>query len=152
MGDSVGARTTPDPALHHTGPLQPGTVPHFRVARPSRDLGAAVRFYTKGLGFDILASFSDHAGFDGVIIGHEAWPYHLEFTRRPADPVLPRPTDEDLLVFYLPDPSEWRTAVHNVREHGGRELPSTNPYWNERGIMFQDPDGYLIVLQNAAWP
>lgn len=132
--------------------LKPATVPQFRVARPSRDLEAATRFYTKGLGLEILASFSDHAGFDGVILGHETWPYHLEFTRRRPAPVSPRSTDEDLLVFYLPDQTEWHAASQRLKDAGGREVSSSNPYWNEQGVTFEDPDGYLIVLQNGAWP
>lgn len=127
-------------------------MPHLRVARPSRDLDGAARFYTTGLGLDILASFSDHAGFDGVVLGHEAWPYHLEFTRRPAEPLSPKPTDEDLLVLYFPDRTEWSAAVERLRNAGGREVQSSNPYWNEHGVAFEDPDGYLIVLRNAAWP
>ena len=26
-----------------------------------------------------------------------------------------------------------------------------NPYWDRLGKTFEDPDGYRIVLQNAAW-
>jgi len=55
--------------------------PCLRVARPTRDIEAATRFYTLALGLDVLARFDDHAGFDGVIMGHAGWPYHLEFTR-----------------------------------------------------------------------
>ena len=131
--------------------MKPGAIPHFRVARPSRDLDAAARFYTSGLGMEIFAEFADHAGFDGVILGHPTWPYHLEFTRRPSDPIEPAPTDEDLLVFYLPDAAEWSAVAQRLRDAGGREVPSSNPYWNEHGITFRDPDGYSIVLQNAPW-
>ena len=126
-------------------------VPHFRVARPSRDLDAAARFYASGLGMEILAEFADHAGFDGVILGHPTWPYHLEFTRRPSDPIEPAPTDEDLLVFYFPDVAERSAVAQRLRDAGGREVPSSNPYWNAHGITFRDPDGYWIVLQNAPW-
>ena len=38
--------------------------------------------YVAGLGLTALASFADHNGFDGVILGHGAQPYHLEFTAR----------------------------------------------------------------------
>ena len=43
---------------------------HLRVARPTDDLDAVVRFYRDGLGFDVLSEFRDHAGFDGVMLGH----------------------------------------------------------------------------------
>jgi hypothetical protein len=28
---------------------------------------------------------------------------------------------------------------------------SYNPYWEEAGVTFEDPDGYRVVLQNAEW-
>jgi hypothetical protein len=30
-------------------------------------------------------------------------------------------------------------------------VPSFNPYWDRDGVTFEDPDGYRIVLQKAAW-
>jgi hypothetical protein len=68
------------------GRVSPPVPPHLRVARPSRDLDAATRFYTQALDLDAPA------------------------------------------------------------------VPNANPYWNERGITVQDPDGYRIVIENAAWP
>jgi hypothetical protein len=44
---------------------------HLRVARPTDDLDAVVKFYQAGLGFSILYEFKDHDGFDGVILGHK---------------------------------------------------------------------------------
>ena len=124
----------------------------LRIARPSRDLEAATRFYTQAFGLQVLAMFADHAGIDGIILGHPGWPYHLEFTRRRTDPVEPRPTDEDLLVFYLPERLRRDAVVQRVRALGARVVPSANPYWDERGFTFGDPDGYRIVIENAGWP
>lgn len=131
--------------------MAPGGPPTLRVARPSRDLNAATRFYTHALGLEVLATFAGHAGFDGVVLGHRGWPCHLEFTRRRLDPVPPRASDEDLLVFYLPERARWQALVQRIREFGAPEVASSNPYWNERGLTFEDPDGYRIVLENAAW-
>ena len=127
-------------------------VPHLRIARPSRDLAATTRFYARALGLEVLASFVDHAGIDGVILGRALWPYHLEFTRRRERPLTPSATDEDLLVLYLPDRSDWTAVVLRIRASGARPVPSSNPYWDERGVTFEDPDGYRIVIENAAWP
>lgn len=126
--------------------------PQLRIARPSRDLDAATWFYTRALGLEVLASFTDHGGFDGIVLGRQGWPYHLEFTRRRHHPVSPRPTDEDLLVFYLPVRSEWEQAVRRLRDVGARRVTSTNPYWEARAVTFEDPDGYRIVVEEAAWP
>jgi catechol 2,3-dioxygenase-like lactoylglutathione lyase family enzyme len=127
-------------------------VPHLRIARPSRDLAATTRFYVRALGLEVLASFVDHAGFDGVMLGQAGWPYHLEFTRRRTNALSPSPTDEDLLVLYFPDRAEWTAAVLRLRASGAEPVPSSNPYWDERGVTFEDPDGYRIVIQNAGWP
>ena len=138
--------------VSHRPRVIPGSPPQLRVARPSRDLDSATRFYTQALGFEVLVAFADHACIDGVILGHPNWPYHLELTRRRVDPLMPRPTDEDLLVFYLPDRSHWEAVSQRVRDFGAPLVPSCNPYWNERGVTFEDPDGYRVVLENASWP
>ena len=128
------------------------SAPHLRIARPSLDLDASRRFYVEGLGLQLLFSFEDHAGFDGMIIGHPTWPYHLEFTRNRRVSVRPAPSNEDLLILYLPLGDEWERAVARLREFGAREIAASNPYWNLQGVTFVDPDGYGIVLQNASWP
>ena len=44
---------------------------HLRVARPTDQLAAVVKFYHDGLGFEVLYEFHDHDGFDGVMLdGH----------------------------------------------------------------------------------
>src|SRR3954453_20065600 len=91
---------------------------HLRVARPTDDPDAAVRFYRDGLGFDVLAEFTDHDGFDGVMLGHKGAGYHLEFTRRAKHPAGRAPTGENLLVFYLPDEVTWRAAVVRLEAAG----------------------------------
>lgn len=126
--------------------------PCLRVARPARDIEATSRFYTQGLGLDLLARFDDHAGFDGVILGHAEWPYHMEFTRQRTHPHSPRPSEEDLLVFYFPESAEWNATVQRLHAFGANTVPSSNPYWDESGLTFEDPDGYRLVVQHAAWP
>jgi catechol 2,3-dioxygenase-like lactoylglutathione lyase family enzyme len=126
-------------------------IPHLRVARPTDKLDEVTRFYTVGLGFEVLGSFEDHAGFDGVMLGHPDWPYHLEFTRKRGHPAGRAPTQDNLLIFYLPDPQEWQTAVERLQSGGYAPVPSFNPYWDLHGRTFEDPDGYRVVLQNAGW-
>jgi hypothetical protein len=62
------------------------------------------------------------------------------------------PSDEHLLVFYLADGEAWRRAVERLVRLGHPPVTSGNPYWDRRGRTFEDPDGYRVVLQNAAWP
>lgn|SRR5512140_201108 len=126
--------------------------PQLRVARPTRDIEVIMRFYTQALELEVLARFNDHAGFDGVIIGRAGWPYHLEFTRRRTDPAVARPTDEDLLVFYISQRDEWSATVQRLLACGGRPVRSSNPFWEENAATFEDPDGYRIVVQKDDWP
>jgi catechol 2,3-dioxygenase-like lactoylglutathione lyase family enzyme len=126
-----------------------GTI--LRVARPTDDLPAVERFYTQGLGFGVLTRFDAHNGFDGVILGSPHAPYHLEFTHQHGHTVGRAPTQDNLLVFYLPDPAEFQAAVARMIAAGYPPVASYNPYWDEAGRTFEDPDGYRVVLQGAAW-
>jgi catechol 2,3-dioxygenase-like lactoylglutathione lyase family enzyme len=125
---------------------------HLRVARPADDLEAVVRFYRDGLGLAVLSEFRGHDGFDGVMLGAPGAGYHLEFTRHAGHPAGRAPTADNLLVFYLPDEAEWRAAVARLEAAGYPAVPAVNPYWDRHGRTFEDPDGYRVVLQNAAWP
>lgn len=59
-------------------------VAQVRVARPTADLAAIIRFYGEGLGLKQIASFHGHAGYDGVMFGLPGREYHLEFTAAEA--------------------------------------------------------------------
>ncbi len=123
----------------------------LRVARPTDRLDDVVRFYVVGLGLEKLGSFENHDGFDGVMVGAPEAPYHLEFTHQRGYAVGGAPTKDNLLVFYLPDDGEWTSAVDGMVAAGYTPVPSLNPYWDRSGRTFEDPDGYRVVLQNAAW-
>lgn len=124
---------------------------HLRIARPTDNLLEIVRFYRDGLGFEIIGSFEDHAGFDGVMLGHSSLAYHLEFTHHRGHRVGSAPSKENLLVFYLSESDEWQRVVGRMVASGYQPVASYNPYWDQRGKTFEDADGYRIVLQQAAW-
>jgi len=124
----------------------------LRVARATQRFDEVRQFYVEGLGLDVLAAFEDHAGFDGVILGGPHAPYHLEFTLERGAASAPQPHPESLLVFYLPEAAQWQATVDRLRASGAEPVASHNPYWDRSGLTFEDPDGFRIVLQNAAWP
>jgi catechol 2,3-dioxygenase-like lactoylglutathione lyase family enzyme len=126
-------------------------IPRLRVARPSDDLEALVRFYRDGLGLDILYRFEDHDGFDGIMLGREGAPYHFEFTRAHGHVAGRAPTQDNLLIFYVPEQEEWEAAIARMRSAGFLPIPAFNSYWDRRGRTFEDPDGYRVVIQQAAW-
>ena len=129
--------------------MKTGTM--LRVARPTDHLEDVVRFYRDGLGMTVIGSFADHDGFDGVMLGEPGEPYHLEFTRLRGHVVGRAPSADNLLVFYLPNADDWRAAVDRMGRAGYAPVKSFNPYWDRNGCTFEDPDGYRVVLQNAAW-
>lgn len=133
--------------------LQAGAVetPKLRVARPAEDLEAVTRFYREGLGLSVLYTFQDHDGFDGVMLGAANAPYHLEFTLANGHAAVRAPSEDNLLVFYLPETQDWQAAVQRMQNAGYTAVPAFNPYWDRNGRTFEDPDGYRVVLQNAAW-
>ena|SRR6266496_292711 len=126
---------------------------HLRIARPTDKMSEVVRFYRDGLGFEVIDSFEEHDGFDGVMLappGKEA-AYHLEFTHKAGHQAGRAPTRDNLLIFYLPDIEQWTRILARLQENGYHAVKSFNPYWDKKGKTFEDPDGYRVVLQNASW-
>ena len=130
--------------------MKPNTT--IRIARPTDNLAAVTHMYVNGLGFEILAQFENHNGFDGFILGHPDQSYQIEFTTQHGHSAGKAPTKDNLLVFYIPDQDEWQSLCDQVIKAGFLHVQSCNPYWDVRGRTFEDPDGYRVVLQNAAWP
>src|SRR3712207_8663132 len=99
---------------------------HLRVARPTDRMDEVVGFYRDGLGFEVLGSFEDHDGFDGVMLGHTGAGYHLAFTRKRGHRAGRAPTADNLLVFYLPDAVTWEAATARLEAIGRRPVPAFN--------------------------
>lgn len=117
---------------------------HLRIARPSRDLAAAERFWVDGLGMSVLWRVTE--GHQLVVLGWPTAAWHLELVHDPA--VTPAPTEEDLLVLYLDGPVPPLDALLAA---GGRRVEARNPYWEQWGVTVEDPDGYRLVLSTRAW-
>lgn len=122
----------------------PGT--HLRIARPSRDLAAAERFWVSGLGLDVLYRVTE--GHRLLMLGWPTAGWHLELVEDPA--VLPQPTEEDLLVLYLGEPTA-EGLLQRLLSSGAQRVVARNPYWEQWGITFEDPDGYRLVLSHRDW-
>ena len=125
--------------------------PILRVARPSDDLDALLPFYRDGLGLEVLYRADGHEGFDVLMLGTPHAPYHLEFTRAHGHAAGRAPTEDNLLVLYLPDGAEWAAAVARMKAAGHEPVAAFNPYWDRNGATFEDPDGYRVVLARRAW-
>jgi catechol 2,3-dioxygenase-like lactoylglutathione lyase family enzyme len=99
-----------------------------RVARPTDKLEEVVCFYRDGLGLEVIGGFE----------GHEA-----------GSP-CPAPTKDNLLVLYIPERAAVDALVERLAAHGHCPIPPENPYWHEKGLTFEDPDGWRVVLMNTA--
>lgn len=123
-----------------------------RVARPSRDLAAAERFYVDGLGLEVQWRSTERVPgkHDLLMVGPPDGSWHFELTRDPEHPLEPAPTVDDLFVVYLGAPVE-EAQVERLLAAGGTRVPAHNPYWDEHGVTVADPDGYRLVLCSRVW-
>lgn len=118
----------------------------YRLARPTNQLDKVVAFYTQGLGLRVIGSFEAHDGYDGVMLGLPGETYHLEFTQHEDKTPLPPPTKENLLILYYDKPQEYLEAITKLKRFGAKEVAPENPYWINKSVTFEDPDGWRIVL------
>ena len=86
-----------------------------------------------------------------MILGRKGSPYHLEFTHKRGHEAGKAPSQDNLLVFYIPDETEWKNAVERMQKHGYAPVKSFNPWWDDGGKTFEDVDGYRVVLYNHSW-
>ena len=125
-------------------------VAQVRVARPTARLKEVISFYRDGLGLKEIGSFTEHAGYSGVMLGLPGHSYHLEFTEH-EEQVTPcdAPSKDNLLVFYLPDADAINRLAARLKAMGHEPVPPENPYWKEKGLTFEDPEGWRVVLMNT---
>ena len=119
----------------------------FRYARHTQNLEKLIYFYTSVLEFEMIGKFEAHNGYDGVFIGKQEENWHLEFTQ--SDEIANHTfDDDDLLVFYPNSKLEFELLQEKLEHHSIQFVKSKNPYWNENGIQFLDPDGFGIVISH----
>jgi catechol 2,3-dioxygenase-like lactoylglutathione lyase family enzyme len=123
-----------------------GDFVRFRSARPTNDLRALERFYVDALGCARLGAFTDHEGFDGLIVGATDGAWQVEFVREHGVTAPRAPTPEHLLVFYVADRQALAERAAAMDRAGWPRIEPHNPYWLQWGVSYADPDGYPVVL------
>jgi len=126
-----------------------GPAVRVRIARATRQLERAVSFYRDGLGFVLVDRFEGHAGYAGVILEMPGGA-HLEFTQHEATLCTSMPDADDLLVLYLPSSAAVAKLRKKLERRGHASVQPANPYWADKSVTFEDPDGWRVVLCNSA--
>jgi hypothetical protein len=119
----------------------------FRFARHTNDLEQIKSFYIAILGFELLGTFENHNGYDGVFIGKSNENWHLEFTKT-KEVISFDFKEDDILVFYPESKMEFDLLINKLQSHEIEFIKAKNPYWNENGKMILDPDGYRILISD----
>ena len=117
----------------------------LRIARDTNKIEEIKIFYTIILNLEILGEFQKHDGYDGVFIGKPTFDWHLEFTTTHED-VDHQFDEDDCLVFYPATQQEYDEIIERLELHQIELIKSKNPYWNENGISFLDPDGFVVIV------
>ena len=121
-------------------------VAQVRIARPTDNLEQLVAFYREGVGLPEIGRFADHSGYDGVMLGLPGRQYHLELTRHVNGSPGAAPSRDHLLVLYVPDESERLALVQRLEAFGAPRVEPENPYWADKSVTFEDPDGWRVVI------
>jgi len=119
----------------------------LRVARHTERLEQLVRFYRDGLGLVEIGGFGDHDDYQGVFLEVPGTGAHLELTAG-GEHGAPVAHPESLIVLYLGDEEAVRTTSARL---GHEPVAAANPYWDEHGLTFEDPDGFRVVLVPERW-
>jgi catechol 2,3-dioxygenase-like lactoylglutathione lyase family enzyme len=120
----------------------------LRVARHTDRLDELVAFYRDGIGLTEIGGFQGHDGYDGVFLAIPGTRAHLELTSGGRHGA-PQPHPETLLVLYLGDQGSVDAVVNRVRV---APVQPANPYWADRALTIEDPDGFRVVLVPEEWP
>jgi catechol 2,3-dioxygenase-like lactoylglutathione lyase family enzyme len=116
----------------------------FRHARHTIDLNIIQTFYQNILGLELLSSFTNHKGYNGIFLGKHNANWHLEFTTSDEEPQ--HTTDEDdCLVFYV-SANEQEIIRKRCQETNVPIFKAKNPYWNLNGLVIRDPDNFTIIV------
>lgn len=117
----------------------------FRYARHTTDLKKIEKFYTEIVGLEKLGGFQNHENYDGLFLGLPNLNWHIEFTTSTEKPNS-KFGEDDILVFYVNSKIELAKIKETIQKNNiNLEIPK-NPYWEQKGIMISDPDGFKIIF------
>lgn len=119
-----------------------------RVARQTDRLEECERFYADLLGLPVIARFTAHAGYEGVVLGLPGIAAELELTRHAEGSAASPSAADDLVVLTLDRKEVVDAVAERLAAAGIEPVPPANPWWADRALVVPDPEGRLVVL---AW-
>jgi catechol 2,3-dioxygenase-like lactoylglutathione lyase family enzyme len=132
-----------------TATVWPGgfAVAQVCMARPTKRFDEVIAFYSDGLGLPVLYRF-EADGAKGGMVGLPGSGHHLEFIQ-PANVAcmsFDAPNKLHALVLHIPEPAGVERVSQRLQARGLRPVTPGNPYWVGRAVVYEDPDGWPIVL------
>jgi catechol 2,3-dioxygenase-like lactoylglutathione lyase family enzyme len=117
------------------------------MARPTARFDEVIAFYCDGLGLPVLFQF-EADGVKGGMVGLPGSGHHLEFIQpaNAADMSFDAPNKLHALVLHLPEPTDVELVSQRLQARGLTPVIPGNPYWIGRAVVYEDPDGWPIVL------
>ena len=114
--------------------------------RATRDLEPLLGFYRDGLGLEVLYRFDGPDGSPaGAMLGLPGRAHHLELLKV-ADAECAPPTKHDVMVLHLPRRVDVEALADRLRGRGFTPVQPANPWWADKAVVFEDPDGWPVVL------
>ncbi len=104
-----------------------------------------LHFYSHLLGFSVLGTFQNHLGYDGLFLGLDGAPWHLEFTRS-SEPPQHQSDEDDLLVLFLDSQHKVDRILEKFKQENIPPVKAKNPYWNDNASIYKDPEGYRVAV------
>jgi catechol 2,3-dioxygenase-like lactoylglutathione lyase family enzyme len=117
------------------------------IARPTARFDEVIAFYRDGLGLPVLSQFEAN-GAKGGMVGLPGNGHHLEFIQpaNAAGAVFDVPNKLHALVLHIPEASDVELVSQRLQARGLKPVAPGNPYWIGRAAVYEDPDGWPIVL------
>ncbi|MBS7527393.1 VOC family protein [Fusibacter paucivorans] len=117
----------------------------MRIAHHTMNLDGMVTFYVDLLGLRLKSVFKSETGYEGVIFCDDSDTWEIEFT---TSEDLPKccSDEDDLIILYFDSMAVYNSTIERVSQLRHLEFAPRNPYWEERGRLFKDPDGNRVVI------
>ncbi len=117
----------------------------MRLVRHTNHLKEMLFFYHEMLDFKVIENFDSKYGYNGSVLQKTGESWQLEIV---SSKISPRHLcdEEDLMILCYPSLKRVEQILEKLQLHKYRRLAPTNPFWEERGLLVKDPDGYRILL------